>query len=440
MLEAVLSSHPCYDEDAHHYFARMHVAVAPKCNIRCNYCNPKFDCVNESRPGVVSEVLSPEEAGMRVAGAVAALPNLSVVGIAGPGDPLANAEATFRTFQILKAFDANLHLCLSTNGLMLPEYVDMIRELGIRHVTVTVNAVDPSIGAKVYGHVAYKGRIYRDEDAAALLISKQLLGIERLAAANVLCKVNSVHIPEVNGMHLEEVTRTVKSLGAFSHNIMPLILAPGSRFEKQGLRPPTYKETLEVQRASAKIMPVMRHCRQCRADAVGLLGDDMSQISPDFSSMPQYDKAERNAYQEQLLERMKQKKADRNAGEMSDAVRVAVASRGSGMVNQHFGHAREFLIYDVSGDQTKLVGVRRVQAYCNGVVECDEKGDGMARVFAETVQMLKDCTLLLCSGIGKAPASKLQYAGIMPIACSGEIEQQLKQNVRYLRYFSGSCL
>ena len=54
-----IQDHPCYSEDAHHYFARMHIAVAPACNIQCNYCNRKYDCSNESRPGVVSEKLTP---------------------------------------------------------------------------------------------------------------------------------------------------------------------------------------------------------------------------------------------------------------------------------------------------------------------------------------------------------------------------------------------
>jgi nitrogen fixation protein NifB len=38
-----VQNHPCYSEDAHHYFARMHVAVAPACNIQCHYCNRKYD-------------------------------------------------------------------------------------------------------------------------------------------------------------------------------------------------------------------------------------------------------------------------------------------------------------------------------------------------------------------------------------------------------------
>ncbi|WP_084654439.1 radical SAM protein [Paenibacillus zanthoxyli] len=120
------SRHPCYDEMAHHYFARMHVAVAPKCNINCNYCNIKYDCVSESRPGVVSKVLTPQEAYAKVRNTLASLPQLTVVGIAGPGDPLANPQETFETFGLLSEGLPELQLCLSTNGLKLPDYSEDI--------------------------------------------------------------------------------------------------------------------------------------------------------------------------------------------------------------------------------------------------------------------------------------------------------------------------
>ncbi|MCD8477393.1 MAG: hypothetical protein LRY68_05340 [Sulfurospirillum sp.] len=57
-----INNHPCYSQNAHQHYARIHVAVAPACNIQCNYCNRKYDCSNESRPGVTSYKLSPEEA------------------------------------------------------------------------------------------------------------------------------------------------------------------------------------------------------------------------------------------------------------------------------------------------------------------------------------------------------------------------------------------
>ena len=61
-VRARIENHPCYSDRGHQHFARMHVAVAPACNIQCHYCNRKYDCSNESRPGVVSEVLTPEQA------------------------------------------------------------------------------------------------------------------------------------------------------------------------------------------------------------------------------------------------------------------------------------------------------------------------------------------------------------------------------------------
>ncbi|WP_247822299.1 hypothetical protein [Bradyrhizobium sp. 187] len=79
--------HPGYSEKVHHHYARIHVAVAPACNIQCNYCNRKYDCAKESRPGVASDKLIPEQA----AGKLLAIPQLTVLGISvrrrRPGSP-----------------------------------------------------------------------------------------------------------------------------------------------------------------------------------------------------------------------------------------------------------------------------------------------------------------------------------------------------------------
>jgi nitrogen fixation protein NifB len=58
----VIKEHPCFTEVAHTRFSRAHLSVAPACNIQCRYCIRKFDCANESRPGITSRVLTPEEA------------------------------------------------------------------------------------------------------------------------------------------------------------------------------------------------------------------------------------------------------------------------------------------------------------------------------------------------------------------------------------------
>ncbi|WP_239004564.1 nitrogenase cofactor biosynthesis protein NifB [Paenibacillus tepidiphilus] len=433
------SRHPCYDEMAHHYFARMHVAVAPKCNINCNYCNIKYDCVSESRPGVVSKVLSPHEAYNKVRSTLVSLPQLTVVGIAGPGDPLANPQETFETFRLLSEGMPDLQLCLSTNGLKLPDYTDEIVRYGIGHVTVTVNAVDPHIGAEVYRAVFFRGKAYRGLAAAELLLQNQLEGIRRIAERGVKVKVNSVLIPGVNDSHLLDVTETVKDAGAFSHNIMPLILSPGSLYEAQGRTEPAPSLALQVQARSEAVMPVMRHCRQCRADAVGLLGDDLGWKGEALPGR-EYDPAVREEVLLQLdqtVAERRQRENDKRAEGERDALRIAVTTRGGGQVNVHFGHAREFLVYEVSGQEQKLLGVRRIQAYCNGKADC---GDASKEdILEETITLLQDCHIVLCAAIGPGPAERLARAGLTALARKGEIGKLLEQCAKYNRYFTSAA-
>ncbi len=265
--------HPCFSAHAHKY-ARMHLPVAPACNITCNYCNRKYDCVNESRPGVTSEVLTPEGALKKYCAAAEKLDNLMVVGIAGPGDALANFEQTKRTVQLIREKAPDIHFCLSTNGLLLPKYALEIIALGIEYVTVTVNAVDPEIGSEIYGSVRYDGKEYCGEQGAEILIKNQLEGIRMLARNGVVVKVNIVTVKGVNESHVEDIVRTVRAAGAYITNIMPLIPTEGTKFEN-ALR--MEREEMHALRMRCeKHLKQMHHCRQCRADAVGTLAEDRS--------------------------------------------------------------------------------------------------------------------------------------------------------------------
>ena len=271
-----VKNHPCYSEEAHHYYARMHVAVAPACNIQCHYCNRKYDCANESRPGVVSELLTPDQAVKKVMAVAANIPQMTVLGIAGPGDPLANPERTMETFRQLSEKAPDIKLCVSTNGLALPEQVEELSRHNIDHVTITINCVDPDVGAKIYPWIFWNNRRIKGRKAAKILIEQQQKGLEMLVAKGILVKVNSVMIPGVNDEHLKEVSRVVKAKGAFLHNVMPLIAEAehGTFFGVMGQRGPTHGELQALQDECAGDMNMMRHCRQCRADAVGLLGED----------------------------------------------------------------------------------------------------------------------------------------------------------------------
>jgi len=266
--------HPCYSFEAHHQYARLHLPVAPRCNISCNYCNRKFDCVNESRPGVTSRILTPEEALERFKIVRDKLRNLSVVGIAGPGDAFADWNNTRRTLELIRHEDHDITFCLSTNGLVLPEHVEEIADLAVHHVTVTVNAIHPAVGASIYKNIHYHGQVWSGIEGARILIQNQLRGIAKLVEHHVLVKVNTVMIQGVNDHHIPEIVKKVKDLGAFTSNIMSLIPVQGSVFED--LQPTSEKKLTEMRKQCGQHLQQMLHCKQCRADAVGLLGKDCS--------------------------------------------------------------------------------------------------------------------------------------------------------------------
>ena len=460
-VQARIDSHPCYSDSGHRYFARMHAAVAPACNIQCHYCNRKYDCSNESRPGVVSQVLTPEQAVRKALAVGAALPQLAVLGIAGPGDALANPERTLATFALLAEKAPDLKLCVSTNGLALPDYVDELARYNIEHVTITINCVDAAIGEQIYPWIFWKNRRVRGREAAQILIDRQLAGLSLLAARGVLVKVNSVLIPGINDAHLPEVARAVRARGAFLHNVMPLIsdAAHGTYYGLCGQRAPSADELAAVQQACGSELKVMRHCQQCRADAVGLLGEDRSAefslekvMSTDVDHVAALDR--RVAYRAHVaglvatcgqggqagapqavaqgvtqvvtqvvtLHRPAKRVARPAARPPGRSLRIAVASRSGALIDEHFGHARAFAVYRVDGETIEQVETRPVDTYCHGSETCGEdeadeadEADGLAVPrLARSIAALAGCDAVLCARIGYEPWQALRRAGIEP--------------------------
>ncbi|MGY4498258.1 nitrogenase cofactor biosynthesis protein NifB [Bradyrhizobium sp. GM24.11] len=259
-----VKSHPWYSEEAHHHYARMHVAVAPDCNIQCNYCNRKYDCANESHPGVVGEKLTPEQAARKLVAVATTIPQLTVLGIAGPGEALASPKTTFKTFELVARAAPDIKLCLPTNGLDLLDHVDAISRCKIDHVTITM--IYPEIYARIYPWSFFNYKRYTGIEAAKRISTRQLRGLEMFTEGGILCKINSVMIPGTNEQHRIEVNRAVKSRGAFLHNT-PLIsaLEHGTALRAQRpARPDSAQELPALQDACEGQIKMMRHCRQCR--------------------------------------------------------------------------------------------------------------------------------------------------------------------------------
>ena len=268
--------HPCFYGSARARWGRVHLPVAPGCNIQCNFCNRLYDCANENRPAVTGRILEPGSVVDYLDLLLRRRSDISVVGIAGPGDPLCEPKRTLETVRAVHSAYPGLLMCISTNGLNLAEYIDDLAEAGVTHVTVTVNAVDPVVGQQIYSWVRAKNKTYRGIEAAKLLLACQQEAIAQLKARDFIVKINTVVVPGVNAGHIEAIAEEVDSLGADVMNCIPMIPVPNTPFKN--LEEPGDDEMNRVRDFASLHIPQMYHCQRCRADAVGHLCSDESSL------------------------------------------------------------------------------------------------------------------------------------------------------------------
>ncbi len=380
------AAHPCFDSDARHTVGRIHLPVAPSCNVQCNYCNRRFDCVAESRPGVSSAVLRPEQAAAWCTQRVAERPEIGVVGIAGPGDPFANADRTLETLALVREHHPEMRLCVASNGLMVEPHAAALAELEVGHVTITLSAVDPAIAGLIYGWVRYEKRMYRGSEAGELLLERQLAAIRALKANGVVVKINTIVMPGINERHVEQVAQAMAELGADVMNLMPMYRVAGTPFADLAEPHPALMASLRAMCGAH--LPQMAHCQRCRADASGLLDDD-----------------------EQVAAQRLADWVAAGAMPAADRPYVAVASEEGMLVNQHLGAARHLRIYELDHGQVHLVGSR----------QAPESGLGASR-WEQLAAMLTDCRALLCYQLGAAPRRVLAQMGVACHETDGLVE------------------
>ncbi|RKD92906.1 nitrogenase cofactor biosynthesis protein NifB [Mangrovibacterium diazotrophicum] len=384
-----IEKHPCFSIDAKGKYARVHLPVAPKCNIQCNYCKRDYDCVNESRPGVTSKVLSPEQALTYLVKLKEKMPHLSVVGIAGPGDPFANPVETMTTLRLIRKEFPEMILCLSSNGLNVAPYVDELAELKVSHVTITINAFDPEVTKDVYKWVRLEKRGFVGAEGAKVLLEKQLEAIKLLKMYDITVKINTIVIPGINDHLVGDIAKTAKELGADLMNTIPLYPVEGTPFEN--LTEPSAAMMKVIRADIAKHIKPMTHCARCRADAVGLLGKDDPEAAKLLNDIA-------------------------NMTVTADETRpyVAVASHEGLLVNQHLGEADTLYIYKETSQGYRMVEQRRTPPSGTGNHRWQALGES-----------LSDCRALLVGGIGPSPSAIIGRTGIKIVEMTGLIDDGL---------------
>ena len=333
-------------------------------------------------------LLSPFQAVTYLKAVYAKMPHLTVVGIAGPGDPFANPVETMETLRLVREEFPNILLCVASNGLGLVEHIDELVELKVSHVTLTINTVNPATGAKIYRWVRMGDYVYRGVQGAELLLARQREAMSRLAQTPILVKVNTIVLPGINDGEIATVAAEVRAAGAEIMNTMAMVPVAGTPFESLGEPPPVVMAGARL--AAGKELPQMSHCARCRADACGYIGE-AAEGMPDPKEFA-------------LLASKPTK----------DRPYVAVASREGMLVNQHVGEATCFHVF-AERDLTYVpIDVR----------EAPDSGSGIKR-WLDLADLLHDCRAILTTGVGAAPRRVLTGSGIDVIEMEGLIEEGL---------------
>lgn len=158
----------------------LRLSVTERCNLRCRYCMPE-----ESACG--AEALT-EDALITVVEAAASV-GIRKVRITG-GEPLVRKDilSICRRAAAVAGID---ELCLTTNGILLPQLAVPLREAGVRRVNISLDTLNKD---------TYKALTRRDH------LSEALLGLEAaLTAGFDKVKVNAVLLGGVNDGEIAEL-------------------------------------------------------------------------------------------------------------------------------------------------------------------------------------------------------------------------------------------
>lgn len=98
------------------------------------------------------------------------------------------------------------------------------------------------------------------------------------------------------------------------------------------------------------------------------------------------------------------------------STRIAAVSTDGLNVDDHFGKAQRFLIYDLD-DRLTFVEERSTEP-----LSVDDPGHAFdPDKFNRILSVLKDCSKVYITQIGEIPAAKLKESGVEPVVYSGPI-------------------
>ena len=358
-------SHPCFAIGARKTAGRLHLPVAPRANARSRFADN-----GKSEPAI-----TPEEALRWLDHVVAQDKPISVVGITGPGDPLAVPGPSLRTLRLVRQRHPGIALCLTSLGLNAAQHADELAELGLSHVTLLVDAVSPEMAEKIYAWIRPSTKTMPLADAARLLVNEQAKAVAALKKAGLVVKINTTVYPGCNAGHVEEIAAAMVTLGADIMAVVPFIPLEGE---------PVAPELMaDVRDRASRHINLMPSWKECGKGLVGLDRPDRPDASVTVLPKP-----------------------------TEERPNVAVVSSTGMDVDLHLGHAIQALVYGPREDGLAcLLGSR----------DLPEPGSGSKR-WEDLAGTLDDCFVILTASAGDKPREILSRNGLSVLITDGGIE------------------
>jgi GTP 3',8-cyclase len=113
----------------------LRVSVTDRCNLRCTYCMPEHGIELKSH----RDILRYDEIARVVECAVAM--GVDKVRITG-GEPLVRKNLT-KLIRMIAGISGIRDLGMTTNGILLPQFADRLKEAGLHRVNISLDTLDP---------------------------------------------------------------------------------------------------------------------------------------------------------------------------------------------------------------------------------------------------------------------------------------------------------
>ena len=348
---------------------RVHLPIAPKALARIRF--------SPDRP--LARALTPDQALNWLEYLESQGEEIKVVNLGGPGDPLATPEETFTTLTLLREKFPGLSICLTSLGFGAAEMAPRLKEFGLAHVSILMDACDSSTAERVYAWIRPGKKTLPLKESTELLVKEQPQAIRALVEQGIEVKVKTTVYPGVNTKCVKAIAKTAARAGALEMRLVPFIPAGDDCPRPVEQATPAEHERLTALAAN-HLPAVFMDIAACK-DEISL---DAEAPPAGMTALPKPSKSKPN---------------------------LAVCSSDGFEVDLHLGQAFQFLIYGPKYGPVLLLEAR----------PAPEPGGGDSR-WQQTALILGDCFAVLAAAAGESPKRLLGEKGLTVITQEGNVE------------------